>query len=230
MRRLVVALALILYGGLAGVEAAPPKAATHSAWESEFAVYSSTSAPRPLRLWAYRRLRWFDPKVVLPSPAASSGLVFNSTSTVSALITKAQGGAVARHDKAMIVFPPGAVPGDFAVTLSTPAGYHPLEESLKSSKMGSSALAAASAAVEIDPESGRLSAPTTIYVPYDPARVQAQGLHEMDLQVFRWNRDRQVWEGFVTNVDLDRHVASAAITRLGLYQVLGRRPRQGKTP
>src|SRR5713101_4700930 len=121
---------LFISGLLAGRAIAAPSAAQDT-WDREFSVYSSSSALLAVRYRAYRHLRVLDSTANVPRPRRKAGLVFASTSTVSGLITKSRGGVVVRRDKARVVVLANACPADFTVTLSSPGGYHPLEETLK---------------------------------------------------------------------------------------------------
>jgi hypothetical protein len=125
-----------------------------------------------------------------------------------------------------VIIPPGAVSADFTVTLSSPIAHHPLEEALKATKMFNAGLLTVSTGIELQPDGTKFLRPVTVYVPYDSMSAQTQGLHELDLQIYVWNRDKQIWESQLTNIDLDQHIASAQIVHFSLYKVLGRRPPQ----
>jgi len=148
-----------------------------------------------------------------------------STSTVSGLITKALGGSLTRADKAAIIVPPGVLPVDLMVTLSTPTIRVVFEQSLRDRKLDAANLVAVSTAVVYGPESVPLASPVTVVLPYDPKSAQADGLHETDLQVYWWNRDKQVWQWLPSTVDLAAHTVSARTLHLSYHQVLGRRPK-----
>jgi hypothetical protein len=103
---------------------------------------------------------------------------------------------------------------------------HPAEEALKAKKMADRSLLPFSVEVELRPEGQKFDAPVTIQIPYDTASVQTQGLHELDLQIFYWDRDKQYWQSSITDIDLDRHTARAKIAHFSYYRVLGRKPPQ----
>lgn len=199
---------------------------SQKSWDHEFEIYSSTSAPMIARVQAHRHLRVLDPKRKLPFPGLKTSPIFLSSTTVSAPITRAHGGLIVRQDRAALTVPPSAAQEDFTATISSPIAHHPLEELLKGTKMKNAGLLSVSTGIELQPDGMKFSGPITVEVPYDYLSAQTQGLHELDLQIFVWNRDKQIWESQITNIDLDHHVASAQIVHFSLYKVLGRRPFQ----
>ena len=96
---------------------------------------------------------------------------------------------------------------------------------LRDRKLDAANLIAVSTAVVYGPESVPLASPVTVVLPYDPKTAQAAGLHETDLQVYWWNRDKQVWQWLPSTVDLTAHTVSARTFHLSYHQVLGRRPK-----
>ncbi len=149
----------------------------------------------------------------------------SSTSTASEFLTKKSGGKLVRADNASVLVPPGALPADLVVTISTPAVRGAFEEAVRARRLDAANLAAVSAGAVFGPESAPLSVPVTVVLPYDPKQVQAAGLSEMNLQIHRWNRDKQVWQWLPSTVDPANHVVSSQLSQFSFCQVLGRRPR-----
>jgi hypothetical protein len=62
--------------------------------------------------------------------------------------------------------------------------------------------------------------------PHDPLLVQSQGLSELNLQVFSWNPDKQVWQWLPSAVNLEDHAVSARTRHFSLFQAGGKRRKQ----
>jgi hypothetical protein len=183
-----------------------------------FEIYNSTSATPAARLSAWSVLRTADrnlppPLVRIPRP---------STSTVVGLILAGKGGHVARADKAAITVPPGALVTAAAITISSPTVRNSFEEAVKTRKITSANLVAASDGVVFGPDGTAFRFSATVVLPYSPAFIQAQGLNDLGLQVYSWDPNKQKWNWLPSSVDLVSHTVSAQTMQLSLFRILGR--------
>ncbi len=184
-----------------------------------YAICNSTSTPPNYKRLAERMLRVTNGQIKL---GVSRAELSASTSVVTGLISKSAGGRLVRSDKAAIVIPADALVADLQMTVSTPTIRSSLEEAVKARKLAVGNLAAASDGVEFGPSNTVFRFPVTLVLPYDPLRVQRSGLHEVDLQIYYWNPDKQEWKVQPSWVDLSGHTVSVQVYHLSFYQVLGR--------
>lgn len=215
-------LAAVLLASCAAAFAPSARAAApQKAQDGLYSIYSSTSATSAAKYHAWRLLRRKNP--ALPRPHAFS---FGQTGVPPAVgfIVAAKGGKVARFDKAEIILPPGALTANMLVTISSVVVRSQLEATVQARQLAAANLVAVSSAVAFGPEATALKTPATLILPYDRTKLQAQGLGGFNLQVFRWNRDKQTWDWMPTTANQDG-MLSAQVPRLSVYQVLARRPR-----
>ncbi len=137
------------------------------------------------------------------------------------VLDSASGGTVARSDKAGVAIPPGALPDDLKITVSTMSSASAAQADSMGRVAGGKGMAPASAPVEYGPEGTQFATPVTITVPYDAGMVAASGMSEDSLKVNYWNKDKGDWETLESTVDKTARTVTAKTPHFSLYQVLG---------
>ena len=219
MKAIRIVLGTALGAGLFLLQALPARAAMpKKAHDHFYEIYNSTSTSPAARLRAWSALRRAERN--LPPP--SFQITRPSTSTVAGLIVVGKGGRVARADKAAITVPSGALTSAVVITISSPTVRNFLEEAVKTRKMTSANLVAASDGVVFGPDGTTFRFAATVVLPYSAAYIQAQGLHDFDLQVYSWDPNKQKWDWLSSSVDPTSHTVSAQTLHLSLFRILGR--------
>jgi len=131
------------------------------------------------------------------------------------------GGTVARADKAGVTIPPGALPDDLKITVSTISAARAALGGAMDQRAGAKGLAPAYAPVEYGPDGTKFNAAVTIVQPYDPNLVAAAGMSEDSLAIHYWNPAKSDWEALASSVDKAAHTVTAKTPHFSLYQVLG---------
>jgi sugar lactone lactonase YvrE len=141
--------------------------------------------------------------------------------TVREVVAKDEGGEVVRDDKAGVAFPPGALPGDLKVSVSTMSPSSLADADRMTKVAESEGMKPAYAAVEYGPEGTKFAVAVTLTIPYDPGLVAAEGMSEDSLAVRYWDPAKGDWQTMPSTVDKSNHTVTAKTPHFSLYQVLG---------
>lgn len=207
----------------AAILSTPPAraAAPRKAQDALYAIYSSPSASTAAKYHAWRLLRRKNPSLLRP---LSFHFGTADSSTASIFIVAAKGGSLTRADRTSIVLPPGALASNLLLTISTAAARSDLETTVRARKMDAVGLVSVSSGAAFGPEGALLKTPATIVLPYDIAKLQAEGLSSFDMQIYRWNIDKQTWD-WMRTTDNPNGTVTAQVTRLSVYEALARKRR-----
>ncbi|MDE2491034.1 MAG: hypothetical protein KGM24_09300, partial [Elusimicrobia bacterium] len=140
---------------------------------------------------------------------------------VQEVVSKDQGGTVERDDKAAVTFPPGALPSDLKVSVSTMSASSLADADRMNEVAANEGMAPAYAPVEYGPEGTKFATPVTLTIPYDPQQVAAAGMSEDSLAVRYWDPTKGDWQTMPSTVDKANHTVTAKTPHFSLYQVLG---------
>jgi hypothetical protein len=217
---------IVLSGSLAGIMTAlsvpPAVAAPRKAQDDLFSIYNSSGASTAAKHHAWHLLRHKNPNLLRPN-AFSFGQP-NTATAATGFIVAVKGGRIARADKTAIIIPPGALASSLVLTISTAMARSDLEMTVRARKMDAANLVAISSGVAFGPEGTPFKTPATVILPFDTTKMATLGFSEFDLQVFRWNRDKQTWDWLSTTENPDGTV-SARAPRLSVFQIFARRRR-----
>jgi hypothetical protein len=80
-----------------------------------------------------------------------------------------------------------------------------------------------SAVYDVGPGGASFDHPVILTLTYDPARLP-EGISESDLVIACWDEGQSRWVLLDSVIDINNHTVTAAVTRLGMFTILGLEP------
>lgn len=137
------------------------------------------------------------------------------------VLDRDNGGNVSRRDHAGVTIPPGALPDDLKVTVSTMSPDSAAQSDFMARMSAKRNLRPVNSPVEFGPEGTQFAQPVTLVLPYNADLIAQEGLSEDTLKLHYWNKIRGDWEPLDSVVDKTARTVTAQSGHFSLYQVLG---------
>jgi hypothetical protein len=128
-----------------------------------------------------------------------------------------EGGTVTAASHASVTVPPLALDTTTTVTIDHGA-KEGVEDTARTKALSVVAMAGAGEPIEFGPEGTHFSAPVTIELPYDPAKILYG--HDGKVAVHYWDPVAKTWTELPSEVDAERRIVRAKTNHFSLYQPL----------
>ncbi|NNN05664.1 MAG: hypothetical protein HKL90_07165 [Elusimicrobia bacterium] len=206
---MIVIFGAALLAGLiatAPSQAAPARPAmSQKVHDDLYAIYNSSAAASVIRLHAWRLLSRIESS--LPRP--DFGVTQPSAAAVSAVITTAQGGRLARADGAAVDIPAGSLTSDTLVSISTSPAMNSPDENARTVAAAAAGLVAASPEVDFGPAGLRLRRTIEVAIGF-----AAQGQSAFGLRLYCWSQALNQWQRLPARIDVSHQVVSTRVLSL----------------